>query len=118
MPRLDFLQQVVGFVSAGSPAVEQGCLHLLFSHDTDTVQACLTHCRAGDSVVLLSTAVVLLLDKAWNKSIVTGVSIHALQADMLAQGMSELADNSEYQLIGDPDWAGLVMRYPHCLSWK
>ncbi|MDZ4728746.1 MAG: DsrH/TusB family sulfur metabolism protein [Xanthomonadales bacterium] len=105
-------------MSAGSPTEQQGCLHLLFSHATDAVQACLSHCLKGDSVVLLNTAVILLLDDAWKEAMVAGVSIHALQAEVLAQGMSELADSSDYQLISDAGWAGLVMRYSHCLSWK
>lgn len=105
-------------MSAGSPTAKQSCLHLLFSHATDTVQACLSHCLEGDSVVLLNTAVILLLDDAWKEAMVAGVSIHALQADVLAQGMFELVGNSDYQLISDPGWAELVMRYSHCLSWK
>lgn len=110
------MRQVAGVMTA--PIAEQGCLHLLFSRDSDTVQACLSHCCAGDSVVLLNTAASLLLDKSWNQGMVAGVSMHAVQADVLAQGMSGVLENRGCQLISDSEWVGLVMRYPHCLSWK
>jgi sulfur transfer complex TusBCD TusB component (DsrH family) len=69
-------------------------------------------------VVLLNTAVSLLLDTSWNKGMVAGVSVHAVQADVLAQGMSGALENRGCQLISDAEWVELVMRYPHCLSWK
>ena len=112
------MRPVVGVVNTGSAAIGQGCLHLLFSHDTDTVRACVSHCQPGDSVVLLHTAVLLLLEREWIKAFVTGISAYVLRSDVVAQGLSELPGNSDYSLISDSGWVELVMRYPHCLSWK
>jgi sulfur relay protein TusB/DsrH len=105
-------------MNTGLSSAQQGSLHLLFSHDTDTVRACASHCRPGDGVVLVNTAVLLVLDKDWNLFLEAGVSIHALQPDVQAQGMTDVMCRSGCKMISDEDWVGLVMRYPHCLSWK
>ncbi len=99
-------------------AVEQGCLHLLFSQATDTLKACISHCQPGDSLILLNTAVILLLDESWNEAMEAGVTVYTLQADVGAHGLSEGAAGSHCKMISDSGWAELVMHYPLCLSWK
>lgn len=86
------------------------------SDQLDTVQACLALCVSGDSLVLVSTAVNLLLDQAWRQALAPGVMVYALAADAAAQGVSSGFDGCEF--IDDPAWARLAMRQPHCLSWK
>jgi len=92
------------------------CLHCLMSDEAGTLQACLAHCAPGDSLVLMSTALNLLLDPEWKHNLIPGVAVYALAADAAAQGMLEISPDCEF--IDDQQWARLVMHHPHSLSWK
>lgn len=94
------------------------CLHLLFSHSGDAVLACRQNLQAGDSVILLDTAVLLLLDPAWQQGWPAQVPVYAGEADIRAHGLDGVQPCTGTQLINDAGWVELVMRHGHCLSWK
>ncbi len=86
------------------------------SADVESVQACLAHCASGDSLVLLNTAVTVLLDENWNRSLNAGVAVYVLAADAAAQGIEQ--KSGDWKFITDSDWVELFRYHRHCLSWK
>ncbi|HET6565311.1 MAG TPA: DsrH/TusB family sulfur metabolism protein [Xanthomonadales bacterium] len=94
------------------------CLHLLLSHATDTLNACLQHAQAGDSVILLNTAVLLLMDPAFRDKLPENIHAYVLDADVQAHGLTGIQPSTGTELVNDDDWVGLVMSHVHCLSWK
>jgi sulfur relay protein TusB/DsrH len=123
---------------SGSAAVTDinnpGCLHLLMSPQISTLNACLSHCLPGDSVVLVNNAVSLLLqEELWETQAgpldvetltisSPEICLFALEADVLARGIPTklVAGNHapRYALIDDVAWAELLIKHSHCLSWK
>jgi sulfur relay protein TusB/DsrH len=97
--------------SAGAHA----CLHLLLGASADAVRDCLRHCAPGDSILLLDTAVVLLLDSGWARDLPDGVCLFVARPDVAARA---LPWEGQAQCVDDQEWAGLVSRHAHCLSWK
>jgi len=111
-----------------------GCLHFLMSPQISVLQDCLSYCLPGDCVVLVDNAVSLLMQEnfwAQNVEQVTlggqsprgsEIQVFALEADVLARGIPRdvfAAGNPPFaSLIDDVGWAALVMKFPHCLSWK
>lgn len=94
------------------------CLHLLFSHKADCIRDCLAQFRAGDSLVLLNTAVLLLLDPAWIRDLPAGSTVHAINADVQVHGLAEIQEKTDSMLVDDAGWVRLVKTYAHSLSWK
>ena len=86
------------------------------SDDAGSVQACLAHCAAGDSLVLLNTAVNILLDQDWMLALDTGVAVYVLAADAAVRGFKQ--ESTACAFIGDSAWVELFKRHRHCLSWK
>lgn len=97
---------------------QNACLHLLFSHNSDCVRDCLAQIGAGDSLILLNTGVLLLLDPAWMHNLPEESTVYAIDADVQAHGLAEIQRTSGSVLIDDAAWARLVMTHAHCLSWK
>lgn len=93
-------------------------LHLLLTHAGDSAGACLSHLREGDSMVLLNTAVLHLLDRDWLKSLPANIRLYAVTADLEAHGLGEISTGSGIARVDDEGWARLVMSHAHCLSWK
>lgn len=94
------------------------CLHLLFNYHNDCVRDCLVQLGVGDSLVLLNTGVLLLLEPAWMDELPHGITVYAIEADVQAHGLAEIQATTGSVLIGDVAWARLVMTHAHCLSWK
>jgi sulfur relay protein TusB/DsrH len=94
------------------------CLHLLFSHNGDCVRDCLAQFGEGDSLILLNTGVLLLLDPAWMHDLPDETTVYAIDADVQAHGLAEVQGSTGSVLIDDAGWARLVMKHAHCLSWK
>ncbi len=86
------------------------------SADPGKVQACLAHCAAGDSLVLLNTAVSILLEQDWKLALETGVAVYVLADDAAAQGFTQ--QSTAWKFIDDSAWVELFQRHRHCLSWK
>ncbi|HKX55766.1 MAG TPA: DsrH/TusB family sulfur metabolism protein [Xanthomonadales bacterium] len=105
-------------MSANDTPPVNACLHLLFSHSGDCVRVCLAQLGAGDSLVLLNTGVLLLLDPAWMHNLPEECTVYAIDADVQAHGLAEIQGSSGSVLIDDAAWARLVMMHAHCLSWK
>jgi len=91
------------------------CLHQLMSSTADVVRDCLQYTAPGDSILLLDTAVVLLLDPGWMRDLPSGVSVFASRPDADARA---LAGGMQCDCLDDKEWAALVCRHAHCLSWK
>ncbi len=96
----------------------QGALHLLLSKSADGLEDCRKQLRDGDSVVLVNTAVLWLLEPGWDRALPAVTKIHALEADLDAHGLSALPLPAHIERISDTGWVELVMSHAHCLSWK
>lgn len=96
----------------------QGALHLLLSKSADGLEDCRKNLQDGDTVVLLNTAVLWLLEPEWGRALPAVTIIHVLEADLDAQGMSALPLPEHCKRISDKEWVELVMSHAHCLSWK
>lgn len=95
------------------------CLHLLLAPGLEAVQALQRFSMAGDAVVLLGTAVVLLAnDDHCRQQLSHGLSVYALCADVLAQGLQPLATEAGIAQLDDTGLLNLVAQFPHSLSWK
>jgi len=111
-----------------------GCLHFLMSPQISVLQDCLSYCLPGDCVVLVDNAVSLLMQQhLWAPNVEQAtlgdqsprsreIQVFALEADVLARGIPRdafTAGNPPFaRLIDDVGWAELLMKFPHCLSWK
>lgn len=95
-----------------------GCLHLLFSNSSDSVRDCQAQLAAGDSLVLLNTGVLVLLEPARMCNFPDDCTVYAIEADMQAHGLAGVQAAMAVELIDDTGWARLVMSHAHCLSWK
>jgi len=95
------------------------CLHLLLSPGLEAVQDLRRFSLAGDAVVLLGTAVIVLAnDKRCLQRLPQGLTVYALCADVLAQGLRPLATEAGIVLLDDTALLNLVAQFPHSLSWK
>jgi sulfur relay protein TusB/DsrH len=103
-------------LDSNQEATMAACLHVVMSASLDTMQACVQHAVAGDSILLIDTAVSRLLDQSWIRDLPTGINVLAAEADVRARGLTGLALPG--QLLSDQGWAELVASHAHCLSWK
>ena len=95
------------------------CLHLLLTPGSEAVSALVAFCGDGDAVVLLNTAVTLLAGEAWSGLRVPGgIPVFAHRADVLAQGLQQVAAEHGVAAVDDDALLALVARYSRTLSWK
>lgn len=109
-------------MSAPSSSVSGVTLHLLSSSAVNTLESCLRAMQAGDSLVLINTAVLHLLEPEWVQQAALGSladgSIYVPEADLEAHGLAHVELPGGIRVIDDVAWAGQVKSHAHCLSWK
>ena len=85
------------------------------SASRDALNDCLQLCAGGDSILLLDTAVMLLLEPGWMRSLPAGVSLFASRPDVDARALAGII---QCDCLDDRAWVTLMCRHAHCLSWK
>jgi sulfur relay protein TusB/DsrH len=96
----------------------ESCLHLVMTASPVALDECAACCGAGDTIVLLNTAVTLLAGPASLERAEIPVPMFCLAADAHAHGLADCFAQRGVLLIDDQGLVGLVCQHRHCLSWK
>lgn len=77
---------------------------------------CVKMLSAGDSILLIESAVSLALEADFLASLPQGVQALVLADDLQARGLSQLAQTGITQL-NTPEWVALTLEVDHVCSW-
>jgi len=93
-------------------------LHLLLRCSLPAWHACQAAMAPGDSMVLMGTSVLWLLEPDPFLPTEKGVKIHVHSADLAAHGLLHLPVAAGMIAVDDKGLVELVCRHRQCLSWK
>lgn len=70
----------------------------------------------NDAIILIEDAVITSLSPASEALVNKGVPIYALEADIIARGLSDKT-NTAIQVVDDKDFVNLCCAYSKTVSW-
>lgn len=98
---------------------EHSALHLICSSNQDSraLDQCLQFCQPGDALLFMQSGVASMpwVQQASFES--AGLSIHWLEADVLARGLAPLAELKSWQIVDDPGFVELVEQHNPIHTW-
>ena len=93
------------------------CLHLLAGAAPETLEACLAHAAAGDTVFFIDAGVLQLLRAGSGGLDSPGVELLFAGTDLAAHGLAELARQAQVGVVDDAGFCTLLRAHAHCLTW-
>lgn len=102
-------------MSVAAP-INKNCLHLVLSHQQRALENCLSVFIDGDTLLFLDAGVLHLPALAVDAA--ETLEAIFMAADLQARGLLDAADACGLSVINDEDFADLLARHDHCLSWK
>lgn len=106
-------------MSAADDGVAKGkCLHLVMSSGESALEDCMACSQAGDTILLMNTAVTWLIRPSALHQVGEAVEVCCLDADVRAHGLGAVVNAGSMNCVNDRGLVDLVCRHQHCLSWK
>jgi len=94
------------------------CLHIVTSEHQSTLTECLSCAADGDSIVFLTSGVMLLQNPAVDPGLFSNRSVYALKSDAMARGVAHNTLLKSVRLIDEQGLVQLVRNSGHSLTWR
>ena len=98
--------------------MQNSCLHMVARSSLDALERCRAHCCDRDDVLFIDDGVMHLARTAREQEEAGGANGYYLAADVEARGLTGLTGGPGVKLIVDREFAQVLRKHNHCLTWK